>query len=67
MQERSATNGWVPLHEAAMRGHIDCVQLLLSYHASMHPRTLDGDTPRDLALRYGQSHVTEFLGNYCDI
>ena len=28
----------------------------------MHPRTLEGDTPRDLALRYGKHDVVEFLG-----
>eukprot|EP00794_Sanderia_malayensis_P011308 gene11308-12490_t len=64
VQERSLLNGWVPLHEAAMRGNIDCCNLLLSFHASMHPRTVEGDTPRDLALRYGKAEVAEFLDNY---
>lgn len=62
VQDRSKSNGWVPLHEAAVRGTIDCCQLLLSFHASMHPRTIEGDTPRDLALRYGKHEVVEFLG-----
>ena len=62
VQDRSQSNGWVPLHNAAMRGNIDCCELLLSYHASMHPRTVEGDTPRDLALRYGMHNVVEFLG-----
>jgi len=64
VQDRSQSNGWVPLHDAAMRGSISCCQLLLSYHASMHPRTLEGDTPRDLALRYGKHDVVEFLDNF---
>ena len=66
VQERSLTNGWVPLHEAAMRGNIDCCQLLLSFHASMHPRTIEGDTPRDLALRYGRQEIAEFMGKVKD-
>ena len=64
VQERCQTNGWVPLHEAAMRGNIKCCHLLLSYHASMHPRTMEGDTPRDLALRYGRHDVVEYLGEF---
>lgn len=60
--ERNSQNGWVPLHEVCMRGFLDCVKVLLSFHASMHPRTLDGDTPRDLAIRYGHNEVVEFLG-----
>ncbi len=62
MQERSLLNGWVPLHEAAMRGNVECCMLLLSFHASMHPRSIEGDTPRDLALRYGKTDVAECLG-----
>ena len=62
VQDRSQSNGWVPLHNAAMQGSIDCCKLLLTYHASMHPRTVEGDTPRDLALRYGKHDVVEFLG-----
>ncbi|XP_066920050.1 tyrosine-protein kinase HTK16-like [Clytia hemisphaerica] len=62
--ERNTLNGWVPLHEVCMRGFMDCVKILLSFQASMHPRTSDGDTPRDLAIRYGHSEVEEFLDNY---
>ena len=60
--ERNTLNGWVPLHEVCMRGFLDCVKILLSFQASMHPRTIDGDTPRDLAIRYGHTEVEEFLG-----
>ncbi|XP_065056009.1 tyrosine-protein kinase HTK16-like [Rhopilema esculentum] len=64
VQERSQSNGWVPLHEAALRGNIDCCHLLLSHHASMNPRTMEGDTPRDLALRYNRLEIVEFLDNF---
>ena len=29
VQERNATTGWVALHEAAFRGHVDCVRVCL--------------------------------------
>ena len=28
VQERNATTGWVALHEAAFRGHVDCVKVI---------------------------------------
>jgi len=62
--ERNALNGWVPMHEVCMRGFVDCVKMLLSFHASMHPRSLDGDTPRDLAIRYGHNETVEVLGMF---
>ena len=31
-------NRWVPLHEAAHRGHIDCVATLLEFHSPSKPR-----------------------------
>ena len=27
VQERNATTGWVALHEAAFRGHMECVKV----------------------------------------
>jgi len=27
VQERNATTGWVALHEAAFRGHVECVKV----------------------------------------
>ena len=30
VQERNATTGWVALHEAAFRGHVDCVKVSTS-------------------------------------
>jgi ankyrin repeat protein len=30
---------WVPLHEAAWRGHLDCVAVLLDYFSPVRPRT----------------------------
>jgi hypothetical protein len=29
VQERNATTGWVALHEAAFRGHVECVKVTI--------------------------------------
>lgn len=61
VQERNATTGWVALHEAAFRGHVDCVKMLLQLNAPLRPRTPDEDTPKELASRYKQREVVELL------
>lgn len=61
VQERNATTGWVALHEAGFRGHVDVCQILLHLNAPLRPRTPDEDTPRDLAIRYKQKEVIKLL------
>jgi tyrosine-protein kinase len=61
VQERNATTGWVALHEAAFRGHVECSKTLLKLNAPLRPRTPDEDTPRELAARYKQRDVVELL------
>lgn len=62
IQERSFGEGYVALHIAAMRGHTDCVELLLKAGAPPHPRTADGDTPKDLAKDNGHNDLAAILG-----
>ncbi len=62
VQDRNATTGWVALHEAAFRGHVDCVKVLLQLNAPLRPRTPEEDTPKELATRYKQKEVVELLG-----
>lgn len=62
VQERNATTGWVALHEAAFRGHLECVRVLLQLNAPLRPRTPEEDTPKELAVRYKQKEVVELLG-----
>lgn len=64
LQDRCPNTGWVALHEAASRGFIDCFHLLVQLGAPLHPRTNDGDTPRDLALRYGHVSISDMIDNY---
>lgn len=58
---RHPRTGWVPLHEAAMKGHAGCVKELIMHGAPCHPRSADNDTPLDLARRYEHSHVVMYL------
>ena len=64
LQERSFSDGYVALHIAAMRGHKDCVEILLKAGAPPHPRTRDGDTPKDLAKDNGFYDLAKYLGEY---
>jgi len=57
------TMEWYLLHEVAMRGYLDCVKVLLSFNASLHPRTPEGDTPKDLAARFSHLNVEIFFGS----
>jgi hypothetical protein len=45
--------GWVGLHEAASRGHLEVVELLLSLNAPARPRTVLNETPEQLAEANG--------------
>ena len=54
----------VPLHEAAIRGNKDVIQVLLSLNAPVNPRTLADDVPADLAKRNGHFECEKFLRKY---
>jgi Ankyrin repeats (3 copies) len=59
-------NGWTPLHEAARKGEIDAIELLLNRGAEVNARTgskENGDSPLALAKQYhGPDHeVTKLL------
>ena len=48
----SPPNGWTALHEAARRGSIDLVLLLLRFKADPLPVDKRGRTPRDVVCKY---------------
>ncbi|XP_067008964.1 tyrosine-protein kinase Shark [Anabrus simplex] len=64
IQARNTETGWVPLHEAASRGHKEVVRVLLSLNAPVNPRTLANDTPADLARRNNHLDCAKILRNY---
>ncbi|CAH0727482.1 unnamed protein product, partial [Brenthis ino] len=63
-QMRHAPSGKVPLHEAAQRGHIECIKVLLKLKAPAHPRTLAYDTPAQLAKHNGHTECYLLLKNH---
>lgn len=56
--------GHVPLHDAASNGHIDVVTVLLSLNAPANPRTVNDETPADLAQFNGFLQCEKMLREY---
>ena len=57
----SHDNGYTPLAYAAMKGSVPMVELLLRNGASASQATKEGDTPVELALRFGHGDVADLL------
>lgn len=53
--------GFTPLHEAALRGHVDLVQLLLDHGADPKAHDDSGKTPLELARDKGHTEVAELM------
>ncbi|XP_035700493.1 tyrosine-protein kinase Shark isoform X3 [Folsomia candida] len=60
-QIRRNDNGWVPMHEAAFRGHLMCVAILREYYAPLRPRTLDHKLPIHLAIEENKVETIQFF------
>ena len=54
-------NGYTPLAYAAMRGSLPMIELLLRNGADPAGATKEGDTPVELALRFGHAEVADIL------
>ena len=54
-------NGYTPLAYAAMKGSVPMVELLLKNGALASVDTRDGDTPVELALRFGHAEAADLL------
>lgn len=54
-------NGYTPLAYAAMKGNTRMVELLIRNGADPAMVTKDGDSPAELALRFGHSEVADVL------
>src|SRR5690606_21329064 len=53
--------GWTPLHEAALRGHVDVMALLISRGAAMSVAALNADTPLHDAAEAGHVDAVRLL------
>ena len=54
-------NGYTPLGYAAMRGSLPMIELLLRNGADPTQATKEGDSPVELALRFGHAEVADSL------
>ena len=54
-------NGYSPLAYAAMRGSLPMIELLLTNGADPAQATKEGDSPVELALRFGHAEVADAL------
>jgi uncharacterized protein len=54
-------NGYTPLAYAAMRGNVPMIELLLRNGADPAQTTTDGDSPVEIALRFGHSEAADLL------
>jgi len=54
-------NGYTPLGYAAMRGSLPMIELLLRNGANPMQTTTEGDSPVELALRFGHAEVADLL------
>ena len=54
-------NGYTPLAYAAMRGSLPMIELLLRNGADPSQSTKEGDSPVELALRFGHAEVADSL------
>merc|ERR550532_473396 len=61
---RNESTGWVALHAAACKGHIDCVAAILEAGAPSRPRTHNNLTPADLARAGGHPEVGHLIDKY---
>ena len=53
--------GYTAMHHAAAWGKLDVIKALIEGNANMQLRTIHGERPREIAIRYHQNAVTEFL------
>ena len=58
-----SNNGRTLLHIAAMTGHLNVCKFIVDTTRNKHPKTVDGCTPLDMALQFGQHKIIEYLSN----
>lgn len=57
-------NGYTALHDAVWHGHYETAKALLENGARYDLKGLDGNTPLDLAVKYGYKDIAELLKSY---
>lgn len=49
------------MHRASSWGRIECLKILAENGASLHSKNMKGETPRDIARRYGHTACYDYL------
>jgi len=57
----SKNNGWTALHDSAANGHLETFQILSRAGLLHSTRTCAGETAQDLAKKYKQEHILDFI------
>ncbi|XP_065887537.1 ankyrin repeat domain-containing protein 42-like [Dysidea avara] len=58
--------GCSPAHKAASNGHMNCLQWLIDHGANIAMVNNAGESPKDLAKRYGHDNCVDLLGGNSD-
>ena len=66
-QIRNRLTGRYPLHEAADRGHVDVVTIMLALCVTPLSRTKEDETPADLARKNGFYACARRLGTFLSL
>ncbi|WAR28793.1 HTK16-like protein [Mya arenaria] len=61
---RNPKSGWTPMHQAAYKGHLECIKILLDFHSPYFARADDGVTPLDLTENYEHKHCFDELDKF---
>ena len=54
-------DGWTALHRAAIKGSLDVVDILVDNGAKLDAKTKKGETPAELATRYGHQAIVDAI------
>ena len=55
---------WTAMHPAALNGRIEIIKFLAPLMDEFNSRDVNGNTPRDLAIKNGHHESVEFLKSY---
>ena len=58
---QSDNDGWTPLDDAVLKGHIQIVKILLEYGADPRVPNFKDETPIDMATKFGKGEIVKLL------
>jgi len=61
LQKPESEMGWTPAHAAAYHGHVDELRVLIQAGVDLNAKSIEGDTPADLADRESEEALQLIL------